>query len=548
MTTTAMDTKDAEEQTLPAKADTTTQTSLPSRSQPSSFKPGRQIKVALFICTMVAIFGYMGAGFGWGHLQLLLEDAGAFSSRCTSEERAEKIICPEQAATLVSIPFYAQLVEITSPLLGHISDHYGPKTLALCMTVTIWTGLSLWLIAIQEEVFELLYPGFILFSFATMMGSLLMIPVGSVFHDQKTTSRIVFVLNNAFDAGSITFLIMWGIREVTGWSLMVLMGGYTGFAVLLFGTITYLWFIVSNDDAITTKKAPPMHDNEATSITIKTAEPSDGTLLVASTTTTPTASAKELGVAVEDGGLKQRNHDANDEREEEEKEEEEQEEEQQQKEDNEEPAKETYVAVCDRTPRQQLMSGPFLLLMGFFTIHVLGNRWILVTTREFLAFLGDDELNNRYLFIFTILAPASLVAVPIMYTIVNIFGYSGGFQMINVFAMIHFLIRILSTDLNAQIVGFLFFSLFRSMFFGITLSSVPIILGLNVVGKASGILFAVSGVLSFINIPLADYAVQQQGGDFFIPDMFHTILIIPCIVLAFFLGRAVSREEAARNE
>ena len=92
MTTTAMDTKDAEEQTLPAKADTTTQTSLPSRSQPSSFKPGRQIKVALFICTMVAIFGYMGAGFGWGHLQLLLEDAGAFSSRCTSEERAEKII------------------------------------------------------------------------------------------------------------------------------------------------------------------------------------------------------------------------------------------------------------------------------------------------------------------------------------------------------------------------------------------------------------------------------------------------------------------------
>ena len=71
-------------------------------------------------------FLYVGAFFGWGPMQLLLEDAQMFSSKCPDTNE----ICPAQTSALINVQFIAQTTMITSPLLGQIVDHYGAPTAA----------------------------------------------------------------------------------------------------------------------------------------------------------------------------------------------------------------------------------------------------------------------------------------------------------------------------------------------------------------------------------------------------------------------------------
>ena len=71
--------------------------------------------------------------------------------------------------------------------------------------------------------------------------------------------------------------------------------------------------------------------------------------------------------------------------------------------------------------------------------------------RDYLAYLGDDELDNRYLTIFTLLLPASIVSVPLVDVIVLRLGFAGGFQSINALALGYSIIRVASTNLNVQI-------------------------------------------------------------------------------------------------
>jgi hypothetical protein len=77
--------------------------------------------------------------------------------------------------------------------------------------------------------------------------------------------------------------------------------------------------------------------------------------------------------------------------------------------------------------------------------------WTLATMRDFLAYLGDDELNNRYLTIFTLLLPASIVSVPLVDVIVLRFGFVGGFQSVNALALGYSIVRIATASLDVQI-------------------------------------------------------------------------------------------------
>jgi hypothetical protein len=205
------------------------------------------------------------------------------------------------------------------------------------------------------------------------------------------------------------------------------------------------------------------------------------------------------------------------------------------------------VLVADRSPVQQLISGPFLMAVTFTTIMMSANQWTLTTSRDFLAYLGDDELDNKYLTIFTLLGPASLLAVPCTDAITSKYGFHGGLQFINVLALGYTLVRLLSDDLNVQILGFILFSFFRSFLFGVTFSILPVLLSADVVGKATGLLYALAGVTAYINVPLSKFALEQQNGDFFIPNLMYAILIAPCVVAAWWLGKAIEKEDRIRR-
>jgi len=195
------------------------------------------------------------------------------------------------------------------------------------------------------------------------------------------------------------------------------------------------------------------------------------------------------------------------------------------------------------TPLQHLTSTPYLLLCAFFGLQVLANNWNFSTQRDFLAYLGDDEKDNRYLTIFTLLTPVSIIGAPFMdYAILHL-GWTGTLQMINALSLTYTIIKVVSEDLNFQIIGFVAFSFFRSFLFGVCFSFLPTFMAGPVIGVAAGFMTCIPGILSFCNIPMVNWAVDRLDGNFFIPNLFYVFLNIPCIFFVVLLGRCMQSDK-----
>jgi hypothetical protein len=213
-----------------------------------------------------------------------------------------------------------------------------------------------------------------------------------------------------------------------------------------------------------------------------------------------------------------------------------------------ESEKDEYVLVSARTRRKQLASGPVLCLAVFFTLHVTSNNWTLTTARAFLASLGDDEQDNKYLSIFTLLMPASLLGLPFVDVVIHKFGFHWAFQGVNLLSLGYTVVRLASDNLNTQIVGFIIFSFFRCFLFSVTFSYLPTVVSGDLVGLACGILVMLPGIAAFLNIPLATAIVERRDGDFFLANLLYTLLVVPCVLAAFGIGRSIQREERAKKK
>lgn len=108
--------------------------------------------------TSLYTFLVLGAFFGWGPMQLMLEDNGNFASKCTPEEQDSGIICPEQSAALVNVHFFGVVSQILSPILGILADRYGSVRLAYAMMACAWIGVGLLIVATHFVIDALLYP------------------------------------------------------------------------------------------------------------------------------------------------------------------------------------------------------------------------------------------------------------------------------------------------------------------------------------------------------------------------------------------------------
>jgi hypothetical protein len=66
-----------------------------------------------------------------------------------------------------------------------------------------------------------------------------------------------------------------------------------------------------------------------------------------------------------------------------------------------------------------------------------------------------------------------------------------------------------------------------------------------VTGRAVGMMYVVSGVASFINIGLANLAVEKLDGDFFIPNLIFVIFTVPMIYITYILGKSLKIDQDA---
>ena len=142
----------------------------------SDDNPEERVKTRRRYCLLVFAYLYTfffsGAFFGWGPMQLLLEENGSFASKCTVEQQQRGEVCPSQSAALVRIHFVAIMTQFVSPFLGELVDRYGPAFLSYLMATCGCLGIMLFILAAKMPDKEwLLYVALIFIAVSTWMVS-----------------------------------------------------------------------------------------------------------------------------------------------------------------------------------------------------------------------------------------------------------------------------------------------------------------------------------------------------------------------------------------
>jgi hypothetical protein len=166
-----------------------------------------------------------------------------------------------------------------------------------------------------------------------------------------------------------------------------------------------------------------------------------------------------------------------------------------------------------------------------------------------LAYLGDNEENNRYLSIFTLLTPVSVLGLPFVDFILHKYGYAAGLHACNLLGICQGIVQVSFTNLNIQIIGFVFYSFYRCFLFSVTFSALAAFLRGDVIGKGCGVYILSGGVLGLaFNLPLSWVAVNKLDGNFFIPNLVYLLGCFPCVFLCHRVGSGFAKEGMKKKE
>ena len=465
---------------------------------------------------------------------LQLETNRNYGDKCTEDENEQGVVCSEQTSSLLTVGLVMVTTQLLSPVLGYLLDRVGPKRFSFAMACLGMIGMAIGCIAIGLLVDLLLFVTFPLLSITSWMGSLLIVQLGFYFQGQ-TASRVIFTLNTLFDAGALSYWFLWLVQDVTGTDTLNIWLGYMIFSGCIYSGLVYFWRVAKQEpnhvdvSFVSTRFShhESLHFREdfdermRNSYSAKLSE-SLSQVFVAPLETRTVRRVETDSLDVGTSENKTENPRA--------------------------PVLSTYKIVAERQPFFQLTSSPFLLLCLFFGLHCASTNWNLSTQRDFLAYLGDDDQDNLYLSIFSLLTPVSILGVPFIdYAILN-FGWTGAFHGTNLLGLIYMLIKVVSSDLNVQIIGFVVFSFYRSFLFGICFSFLPGLVSPPVIGRAAGIMFAIAGGTSFLTIPLARLAINTYDGDFFIPNLIFLCFTVPCSLAVVGLGIYLGKEKDAKEQ
>ncbi|KAL3941099.1 MAG: hypothetical protein SGBAC_004481 [Bacillariaceae sp.] len=511
------------------------------------------------LCSSLLVYFFAGAFYGYGPMILLLQGDGAFFSKCSDKNTGtddELNYCPDQKSQLLNIHFAGSLMLLSTPFIGHLCDTKGPFITMFFAAITALAGVALLIVSRAIPMDELLYPAFCFLRITPCATSVLCAVTGGVFarysntakeqvgqgqadmdlieevHTQcipqeressstdrriesnkgseyerqgngdcdrpnkeqagpqeKGPRRVIGLLANLFDVGTITYLIMYEAQKSFGTSLQVLCYLYLGAGVLIFGAALACWMLVLRHQ---------QEDKE-----LKQEEQANRI-------------RKSLLVLVEEDGPSARAL----------------------KMEQQEPSMPTSTELAAEEEKvkedkwRELVSAPFLWLVAFYSFHICRNVFVLTTAEAFLKDLGDTD--DKYIRIFAMLMPASILGFPVVDWAMGKYGYHKALQLVNVLCLAHGIIQISATsNLNIQIIGFLFFSFYRCFLFSVTFACLAVLMPENVVGKANGMMTLAAGVASFLNIPLGNAAIHQWNGDFFIPNCIYTFGILPFFYAAY---------------
>lgn len=468
---------------------------------------------ALFTLASLYTFFFVGAPFGWGPMQRMLESAGAFLYQCAGDaaDTLDDGGCSAQGQTLINIGFMASTLSVVTPLMGSAIDHYGAPTVSYFMCLCGLFGSGLVVIAAVMGTSWIYWIAFGLLGLETFTGSLLSVQVGLFFQGVKQV-RIIMWLNSLFDAGSVSYLFLWAVQESFDWTFLQVAMAYFGLSLVLFVPSAYFWTLAVPEEksAGDTETAPLQEASEAKD------DESESTISVSQSLRfyqqSHVVMSLQYSVSNRDafpdhiyGSI-------------------------------DENADENHVLVADRSPKEQLLSLPYVMLVFFFAVSQMSCNWSLITAADFLASLGDQGF---YLKVFTLMQPVSVLALPLVDSVVQRYGFGAAFQAVNGINFVYILIKCTSTNLHLQVFTFLCVAVVRCFLYACVFSFLPQLLSAEVVGRGTGFLAMVGGLASFLNIPLNALTI---GGDFFIPNLIYLCAIVPCTGAAWHVNYVINLE------
>lgn len=509
-------------------------------------------RTGLLIFSSLYTFFFAGAFFGYGPMILLLQQDEAFVWKCNNKN-GDGLPCPDQTGQLLNVHFVGTLTQIMTPFVGHLCDTRGPFATMLYTAATALLGVVILIFSRAIPMDDLLYPAFCFLGMNSFATSVMCVVTGGIYtvyenevvvqaepgmieevkisqeqeslgltektrkgsnvdreigeddskddgqsgDEGKSPRRVIGLLNNLFDAGSVTYLIIWEAHKSLGISLQVLCYWYLGAGVLIFGGALACWKLVLKH-----KKQDKELQQESDQIN------------------------RALKTEQQEALVEENQHDL--------------------------PFQIDQSTVREEVEQenkkewQQLCSTSYLWLVAFFAFHVARNIFTLTSAAAFLKNLGDRD--DKYIAIFSVMMPASVFGFPFVDWALGKYGYHMALQVINMLGLAHGIIQISATgNLNVQIAGFLFFSFYRCFLFSVIFSYLAVLMPEKVLGKANGLLHISAGAASLLNIPLGNAAVQQWNGSFFIPNCVYTVGILPFFYAAYGTTAGIRSKQRRRR-
>ncbi|KAL3826467.1 hypothetical protein ACHAXA_011276 [Cyclostephanos tholiformis] len=369
--------------------------------QKSGLRDHRRRMALVVIIGIMTVF-WTGAFFGWGPMQLLLEEDGAFGGKCNENE---PLPCPAQTTSLLNVNFYAQLTLILSPVFGIWVDVYGPFCMTALSTVFLIVGFGGLIMAVARDIDILLYISFVFVGMMVNSSHQNIIQVGMLFQG-KTQQRVISVLNALFDSGALTYLGLWAIQNASDFKLEFLIGAYLLAGTCFFGAAMYLWHVV-----VPVSAGKYDNDEESTEETKldATAEEKEGIIGREGGPVQEGSNFNMEETKVFKDNLDQRTRDTGIDITMRESRDDGQDVAMSSKDSrtvddpvalNDDEQDGNYVLISERPILHQLKSKQFILLLSFYSFYSCLNVYALGTARDFLAYLGDDETGNLYLSLF----------------------------------------------------------------------------------------------------------------------------------------------------
>jgi hypothetical protein len=198
---------------------------------------------------------YVGAFFGFGPMQLMLEDEGAFAQLCNNSSIVNNISesdpndpasCNAQSRTLQFVSFIATiLAQLMTPVFGEVSDRFGPFVLQVMVSLMGCSGISVVLLSSLTRVYELLYLAFILIGFMSMASAPMIMAVAQLYDQPSSRRRVISSLNCLWDVGGgVGYWILWFISFKI--SFAIVMGFYLMIGCLVYAMSTVLWKLMKS--------------------------------------------------------------------------------------------------------------------------------------------------------------------------------------------------------------------------------------------------------------------------------------------------------------